>query len=262
MIQTQYLKRTRTARYAFTLVELLVVIAIIAILAALLLSSLAPAKLKGQQITCLNNMHQIGVASEMYCQENQDRLVPMARLVTPYPASLIVPYPPHVWWPDSLKPLMSSDPKVFSCPNVPPIQAGIRLTNLLGIGMNFSELGVFPENVDPRTGPFVTTGMVANPSATIIFGDAAYVENYDETNADLWVADTDRKYYIWQGFGVWLFEVPNARNDQWTRNAVRVINRHKGKANCAFVDGHALAMKTSELGWQYPKGDPNALWDR
>lgn len=59
---------------AFTLVELLVVLAIIALLAAMLLPSLAKGKASAQSIACVSNLHQIGIALHVYVQDNADRL--------------------------------------------------------------------------------------------------------------------------------------------------------------------------------------------
>jgi prepilin-type N-terminal cleavage/methylation domain-containing protein len=61
---------------AFTLIELLVVIAIIAILAALLLPTLARAKETSRRTVCKSNMHQIGMAILMYANDNNQYFPP------------------------------------------------------------------------------------------------------------------------------------------------------------------------------------------
>jgi prepilin-type N-terminal cleavage/methylation domain-containing protein/prepilin-type processing-associated H-X9-DG protein len=61
----------------FTLIELLVVIAIMALLAAMLLPTLGRAGESGRSTACKSNLHQIGLALQLYVQQNNNRIPTM-----------------------------------------------------------------------------------------------------------------------------------------------------------------------------------------
>ncbi|MGD9635161.1 MAG: DUF1559 domain-containing protein [Pirellulales bacterium] len=76
------MQRIPGQRRAFTLVELLVVIAIIGILVALLLPAIQAARESARRSTCINGLHQIGIAALNF--ESANKRLPPGYLATNY----------------------------------------------------------------------------------------------------------------------------------------------------------------------------------
>jgi prepilin-type N-terminal cleavage/methylation domain-containing protein len=70
--------------HAFTLIELLVVIAIIGLLASLLLPALARSKDQARNTVCVSQLRQLGIATRLYADDNNNRL-PSAELLPTSP---------------------------------------------------------------------------------------------------------------------------------------------------------------------------------
>jgi prepilin-type N-terminal cleavage/methylation domain-containing protein/prepilin-type processing-associated H-X9-DG protein len=71
------MRRDPASAVAFTLVELLAALAVIAILAALLLPALGRSKESGRVAACQGNLHQIGLALQVYVDDNQNLMPTM-----------------------------------------------------------------------------------------------------------------------------------------------------------------------------------------
>jgi prepilin-type N-terminal cleavage/methylation domain-containing protein/prepilin-type processing-associated H-X9-DG protein len=181
--EARWQRRGLEGQTAFTLIELLVVIAIIAILASLLLPSLARARAQAYSIRCKSNLHQMGVALQMYVGDYKK-----------YPYGLQHPLQtiemaPMLWWMQALEPYypLRWTNVQYHCPGYKgPIglypeqqNHGSYGYNEFGVGGANHHLGLGEEGwAAPIIGPFVNwnwclpeSGAVA-PSELFAMGES------------------------------------------------------------------------------------------
>jgi prepilin-type N-terminal cleavage/methylation domain-containing protein/prepilin-type processing-associated H-X9-DG protein len=251
----------------FTLIELLVVIAIISILAALLLPALATAKDRARAVQCLNNGRQIELATKLYLDENNGRMMPLwiQQGAAGWGSwnydstTFVVQGAGFLWWQDNLRLAgYVKTPNLFSCPSLtqPAALAGggsVSTNYALGISMNFPEYGsIIPAGawVAPVYAA-CSENQVSQPSHSVIFADGGKITDPAQTNPDLWqeVAGTGCAYFrVPSDFAG--FPVGDSRS----------IPRHGRGVNAIFFDGHAARIKNSSLRYDLPRTDGNIEW--
>lgn len=235
----------RAGRSAFTLIELLVVIAIIAILAALLLPSLARAKDKARTTQCLNDMKQLQICYQMYLGDNND-LLPLNFVNNP-PGNWIMDHAQSAVNGNAIKTgvlyYYNTSLDIYRCPantktitattfdpGPPIVHAGDQVPQDRTYSIEYSLGGNAASSVN---GPWTLTrnitfnsysksAQVQRPAAKLVFCEEA------EATLD------DGEFGLYP-----LVNSAVAVNIWWNLPA----NRHNNGCNFTFLDGHAEYFK-------------------
>jgi prepilin-type N-terminal cleavage/methylation domain-containing protein/prepilin-type processing-associated H-X9-DG protein len=247
----------------FTLIELLVVVAIIAILAAMLLPSLAKAKNRAQEAVCLSNTKQWGLADSMYvtdCSETfpypryqvssiQDQDTPQWLAINGYHnlgqgndvyfnalPSYVGNKPMYVWAYDPVS--FFNSKSIFVCPTA--LSQGIdpgdatpttdatrdmdpKQRPLFSYGMNSKSLA--NEQIN-NVNAVLRTAIVVHPSQFVLFSD---VRNRSAEAPYYGAADNMLHLATPHGY------------------TTRFSSRHNKGGNITFSDGHSSYYKYDDI---------------
>jgi prepilin-type N-terminal cleavage/methylation domain-containing protein/prepilin-type processing-associated H-X9-DG protein len=263
------LPHRRGKQQGFTLIELLVVIAIIAILAAILFPVFAKARERAKATTCLSNLKQFGLASLMYSNDYNDKLVPYVS-VSPTGST-----EPNARYTKLLFPYVKSL-EVFTCPSDHLNRAKLsEMANYMPYATTYGINWLINTAVGPagQYGAPRPQQFVKNPAGTVYAADTAIVSAAsaglpaDQWKEDLAAAPMADIYF----FNLPANPVTGARNDDffngsaWKSNQIlRPFPRHNARVQCAFYDGHSQSLAAGEFDPKNAKtawGEPGCQWD-
>lgn len=260
-------------QHGFTLIELLIVVAIIALLISILLPSLQSARSIARSTVCTTQLRSLGQGWVLYSVGDRDTSVPgrlpgfadggLANPDNLYQISTGQKYRPR--WPALMQaqvglPAFDSpsqnrnrenyDSQIYICPEVPDWNDERNAA----YGYNFQFLGNHRESNNRFRNLPVRTSSLRQASNTVLIADSAGSAAAFPFALRL-PYDNEGREEAARGNHGWLLDPPRltsgmslAGGPGAKRSAPE--ERHRGKCNVVFADGHAANETLTDLGYE------------
>jgi prepilin-type N-terminal cleavage/methylation domain-containing protein/prepilin-type processing-associated H-X9-DG protein len=238
----------RRSRAGFTLIELLVVMAIMGVLMSLLLAAVQRARIAAYSVQSKNNLRQMGLCLHLFHEANDC----FPQMTEDLPSGV------KKRWFNFFYEDITRTHDLMRDPAVPEWTAGRNAA----YGYNYKYLGSKRPNDESPTKPFerypVNVAKIEAPSSTIAFGTSGGTgtqEPYerlgpDDTSSAL--PQAERVLRVGNhGYTLDPTYVPtwsvNSGPYSEGNNASWLSNRHFGKANICWVDGHVTSVDPAAM---------------
>lgn len=215
---------------AFTLIELLVVISIISLLIAILLPALGSARVASQKTQGLSNVRQLGVALNVYANENKWSM-PLG--LNDVPTS-------QESWAFHIKKIVE-DYRVFTTPgrNQTMMKAQFDQHNFLRPGFAGYERGALPRE-SRGIAPY-RFGLGTNPPPS---------------DHMLLIEAFDTAFFSNQYDGIWFID------PQATAPSGNSLFTYNGGVIRVYIDGHGSGSASEDMGWEHGDTSREGQWMR
>lgn len=242
--------RRRGRHAGFTLIELLLVIAILAILAGMLLPTLARAKAKAKEVHCLSNMRQLSLGVMLYVEDHDETFPPATDF------GLSTDVPERIWPRRVLRYLPATN--VFGCPGA-KLRGFSADWNARGQGsIGYTTATAFDPLGEEGFPSPTRTPMLQTPTLTPFFGDTPNGPTGEKYRGYVFSPYNGRANPLDPRLGTPLVDDADLVERLGEALAPAQLKplqaRHAGKVVLLFADGHADAH-TATLILQQDRGE-------